>query len=326
LKGPSAAATFALALLALGAGCPGPVRDVAGLALDPPLPGAGVQIRIGPFDVPRGAEIQRNFYSKLESDQEVDVNRVEIVMRDGSHHLNLFKTGKEDQLDHYEDDFTQLDFERYDLFAGSQSRTLDWRMPPGVGIRFAKRQQLVVQSHYVNASTQQTPGRAEALINLWFARPGEVKHRMGTLFANNRRLNLPPGCGVDSPCSFSQWFVWKRDVFVAAMTGHFHSRGKRFVVAGWDGARETGMVYESQNWEDPPFRVFEGAGVPIAKDTGIRFTAEYVNRSPETITFGPRVETNEHANLFLYFYPCLPEKDLIYTTTDATEETAGSQE
>lgn len=291
------------------------------LALEPPPAGKGVQLRIGPFDVPQGAEIQRNFYLKLPSDADVDVTRIQVAMREGSHHLNLFKTDAESLPDHSEDDFSQLNFEKYDLFAGNQNTAMDWKLPAGVGISMKARQQLVIQSHYVNASTQKTPGKAEALVNLWFAGSGEVTSRMGTLFANNRRLNIPPMSSV----SFSQWFIWKRDVTIAAMTGHFHSRGKRFHVAKWDGFKETEGIYESKNWEEPPFRVYDG-GIPIAKDTGIRFTTDFVNNSDLTVTFGPRVEVNEHANLFLYFHPADATRSVYYTTTDATEADPGSQE
>lgn len=303
--------------MAQGGGTPPPDA----LVLAPPPPGEGVQLHIGPFDVPQGAEIQRNFYLKLPSDVDVDINRIQVAMREGSHHLNMFKTDKESQPDHAEDDFTQLNFEKYELFAGNQNPAMDWSLPAGVGIRMKARQQLVIQSHYVNATTQKTPGKAEARINLWFAKPGQTMALLGTLFANNRRINIPPRSSV----SFSQWFIWKRDVKIAAMTGHFHSRGKRFYVARWNGASETEALYESKNWEEPPFRTF-GEGIPIAAGTGIRFTTDFVNNSDLNITFGPRVEVNEHANLFLYFYPADASQSMYFTTTDATEGDPGSQE
>lgn len=326
----------AAAMAALLAGCPDLLAtfgtrgspETAGtspgndaLTLEPPPPGEGVQLRVGPFDVARGAEIQRNYYMKLPSEADVDVRRIQVAMREGSHHLNMFKTDSESQPDHSEDDFTQLNFEKYDLFAGNQNTNMDWNLPRGVGIRLKAKQQLVIQSHYVNASTQKTPGKAEALINLWYAKPGEITAMLGTLFANNRRIGIPP----QSTASFSQWFVWKHDVKIAAMTGHFHSRGKRFYVAKWDGANETEPIYESKNWEEPPFRMYD-AGIPIASGTGIRFTTDYVNDSALNITFGPRVEVNEHANLFLYFYPAVGSRSVYYTTTDATEADPSTQE
>ncbi|MBM3270197.1 MAG: hypothetical protein FJZ01_21390 [Candidatus Sericytochromatia bacterium] len=331
------------------AGCPdllarfgpqgtGPAGD--GFALAPPPAGQGVQIRIGPFDVPEGKELQQNFYMKLAADEDVDVNRVEIAMRDGSHHLNLFKSPTEDVPDKVEATFDAVAFEKYDLFAGNQNRSLDWKLPRSVGMHFKARNQLIIQSHYVNAGTQRTPGKGEALINLWFARPGEVTQRMGTLFANNTRLADNP-LAPNSTGSYSMNFTWNRDIHVAALTGHFHSRGKRFTTYTWDGAKAGEMFYQSANWEEPPFKILDGLGLPIASGSGVQFVTEYENRSNVRIGFGPWVDVEstppekfkdgvcpcEHANLFLYYYPANPRKELLHSVNrnDTTEETAAAK-
>ncbi|MEB3237675.1 MAG: hypothetical protein VKO64_08620 [Candidatus Sericytochromatia bacterium] len=309
--------------------CAGPVVSRSGLSpepsvatspptpleLEPPPTGQGVQLVIEPFEVRRGQEIQRNFYLKLPVDRQVAVTRIDFAMREGSHHCNLFKTD-EATPDHFEDTFDQVPFTRYDLFAGNQTPQSTWQLPAGTGIYLSPRQQLVIQSHYVNASTQTTPERAEVKVNLWFAPEGAKPERMGTLFANNRRLIIPP----QATASFTQWFVFRRDVHVAAMTGHFHSRGKRFAVSRWDGARLGELLYESLAWTEPPFTTYSDPGIPVASGSGVSFTADYVNRSDATVTFGGKVETQEHANLFLYFWPANPGRDALYTVTDGDEE------
>ncbi|MEB3298298.1 MAG: hypothetical protein VKO21_02280 [Candidatus Sericytochromatia bacterium] len=287
------------------------------LVLEPPPEGQGVQLVVGPFEVRRGQELQRNYYLKLPVDRPVAVTRIEFAMREGSHHCNLFKTA-EATTDHFEDTFDQVPFTSYDLFAGNQSPRGEWVLPKGTAIFLEPRQQLVLQTHYVNASTQVTPEKGEVKVNLWFAPADAPLDRMGTLFANNRRLVVPPR----SQTSFTQWFVFRRDVHVAAMTGHFHSRGRRFSVSRWDGVRAGDLLYESLAWAEPPFISYPDPGIPIASGSGVSFTADYVNNSDITVTFGGKVETQEHANLFLYFWPANPKRDALYTITDADEDEA----
>ncbi len=317
---------------------PGPAADT--FALAPPPAGEGVQIHIGPFDVPAQKELQQNFYMKLASDQDVDVNRVQVAMRDGSHHLNLFKSPTEDVPDKVEQTFDAVAFDKYDLFAGNQNKSLDWKLPAGVGMHFKAKNQLIIQSHYVNAGTQKTPGSGEALINLWFAKSGEVTQRMGTLFANNTELNSKP-IQPNSSATYTMNFTWNRDIKIAALTGHFHSRGKKFTVNPWDGAKAGDAFYQSQNWEEPPFNVIDGAGLAVASGSGVQFTAEYVNPTNVTIGFGPWVDVEstptdkvkngvypcEHANLFLYYYPANPKKELLWSVNknDTTEDTAAAK-
>ena len=47
---------------------------------------------IGPFDVPSGQEVQRNYYQKLPIDQDIYVTKIELTYNVGSHHLNIFKS------------------------------------------------------------------------------------------------------------------------------------------------------------------------------------------------------------------------------------------
>jgi hypothetical protein len=309
-------------------------------ALAAPPQGEGVQIHIGPFDVAQGQELQQNFYMKLASAAEVDVKRIQITMRDGSHHLNLFKSYTEDVPDKTEKTFDAVAFDKYDLFAGSQNRSLDWNLPKGVGMHFKAKSQLIIQSHYVNAGTQKTPGKGEAYINLWFARTGEVTQRMGALFANNTTLNANP-IQPNATASYAMTFTWGRDVKVAALTGHFHSRGKRFTVSPWDGSQAGDPFYESKNWEEPPFKVLDGEGLSISAGKGIRFTSDYVNPTDKIIGFGPFVDVEsvppakvvngvypvEHSNLFLYYYPANPRKELLKSDNknDTTEDTADAK-
>jgi hypothetical protein len=145
----------------------------------------------------------------------------------------------------------------------------------------------------------------------------------------------PPGSGDPNNNIPPNPPLITRDVVIAALNGHFHWRGKSFEIRLWDGKNkvqsgptrgapigcapclpgqdtswtefdrmgEKNQLYLSENWNDPPFKVYE-AGQIIAKPSqGIVYRVTFVNNTNMTIRFGPHAETEEHANVFVYFYP-----------------------
>jgi hypothetical protein len=269
-------------------------------------PAYGVQLTTPTFSVPAGTEVQHCYYFKLPSDVDLDVVRMQIKYLSGSHHMNLFQSAA-DVPDHDEDCFQPVNFSSpsnpngYDLIVGSQSADLDWVLPPGVAFKLKAHRQLLLQTHYVNATTQATPlGVGHVKINL-NAEPDSTKitAHMGTMFANNVNIHIPP----HQERSFSTVCDLPEDANVAAMTGHFHSRGKSFSVNLCpDGVNPTEELYRSRDWNEPPFVVLDQPR-HLSSGGGLYYTCDFVNDTDLDITFGPHVETQEHCNLFAYFYP-----------------------
>lgn len=300
---------------------PVPAVTFQEVPLAPPPPGEGVQLVVGPFDVAAGSEVQKNFFMKLPVDQDVAIRRIQISYPTGSHHCNLFKSDKHQTEDHVEDTFDAVAYDLYDMFAAAQTGNLDWSLPAGVGLKLKKRQQLIIQTHWVNALTQKTPtGHGQVKINLWFAKPESITSTLGMLFAINKNLDLQPHTtsterkGVDlARLGFNQ------DAKLLAMTGHFHSRGKAFEVSRWDGKDKAvagESLYRSENWDEPPFKTFD---TPLALKAGekLLYTSTFVNNTDLVIKFGPRVETQEHSNLFMYFYPGPADGRALYDVDGA---------
>jgi hypothetical protein len=274
-------------------------------------PAHGVQIGTPVFPVASGTERQWCYYFKLPSDQDLEVVRFQIRYLAGSHHMNLFQTDQ-NVPDHDEDCFDKMPFTSIenpsgvDLVVGSQSEAIDWTLPPGVAFKLKAHRQLVLQIHYVNAATQQTPaGVGQVKINLVSAPdPSKITAHMGTMFANNVNIHIPPR----ESRSFSTTCGLAKPVKLVALTGHFHSRGKIFTVnLAPDGANPTEEIYRSRAWDEPPFRVLaEPRDIPAGG--GLFYTCDFQNRSDLDIKFGPRVDTDEHCNLFAYFYPWEEDK------------------
>lgn len=286
------------------------VQEVTGENVFLPPPQRGVQLVVGPFDVPQGKEIQRNYYMKLPADEDVDITKIEFAYNKGSHHVNIFKSDTEDVPDHMEETFDAVVWEDWDMIAASQKEQLSWQMPPGVGIYLKAHQQLIVQVHYVNAATQTTPtGIGQVFVNFHTAAPGEVKEYVGAYFANNRLVSIPPHQGA---IFMKLTRPFPDDIKILAMTGHFHSRGKNFIVNRYEAERAPGEeIYRNQEWDEPEFTVFNPS-LLLKKGESLIYTTEFFNDSDFVVQFGPHVETEEHANLFMFYYPGPPDGKAIY--------------
>jgi hypothetical protein len=188
----------------------------------------------------------------------------------------------------------------------------------------------MLQTHYVNASTQKTPEPGKVRVNFWTIPADEVTAKLGTIFATKQSIrvcqsNQTPvfegGCQVNSP----------NPIQIIGANGHFHSRGKQFEIYSWDGTTmatpaASDRFYTSQAWDDPPMLHSPDLDVAVPKGGGIWYTCSYqwvepdpavgckglddydVMKHPEATpdccyTFGPVVDKNEHCNAFIYYYP-----------------------
>ncbi|HJQ84153.1 MAG TPA: hypothetical protein VKA21_08760, partial [Candidatus Binatia bacterium] len=286
-----------------------------------PVPASGFQLRVPPFDVPPGKEVQRNYYYKAPNPEAVVATRVEFVYPPGSHHLNLFASDTEDRPDGtYEEGFNAVSFETWSMRAASQRERLDWTLPAGVGILVSPRQQFLAQIHFVNVGPQDSPIGGMAAINMHTAPPSSVSQLLGTMFGQNKFIALPPRAesSFDFGTRFDRFNI-DFPVKVAAVTGHFHWRGKSFEVRLWDGLAQDASgfpmpgefermgpgatIYRSQDWDEPPFQVYRDGEIEVPVGWGVVYRTTFYNATDGWIYFGPQVEIQEHANLFVYFYP-----------------------
>ncbi|MCS6804819.1 MAG: hypothetical protein RMM98_08895 [Acidobacteriota bacterium] len=301
-----------------------------------PVPEPGAQVVVPPFHVER--EVQRNYYFTLPNTEEMRVTRFEMLYPPGSHHLNFF--AYQGGLPNgpppdgtFEEGFNPVPFANWALRAGNQRIHMIWDLPPGVAFKFDPLQKVLAQIHFVNTGPQTAPIGGMAVINLHAAYdPSTAPITMGTMFGQNNRLVLPPRSTTmwDFGVTFD-FFGIEEPVKIAAATGHFHWRGKTFEIRLWDGRNKDAVgapvgcngcvqgqntsstefdrmgiqnrIYYSDNWDDPPFVTYNDREIVVPPGWGIVYRATYVNNTNRTIFFGPQVETQEHGNVFIYFYP-----------------------
>lgn len=258
---------------------------------------------VPPFPVPQGSEVQRCYYMKFPAGADVDIGSLDLATEPGSHHFQVY-VNDEDLADGSEPCFRVVDFTRWHLVFASQTSSMGWTLPDGVAMRFKAHQQVMIQTHYVNAGPLLTPtgiggGR------LTFHEASNVRTHLGAIFAVNHDIHLPPHqvSSADALCAFD------RDVKLAALTGHYHFTGTDFLARKSDGVTLGDPFYEVTGFSDLRFQTWATPDAPdFPAGTGIEWHCDYDNTNDTELTFGARESNHEHCNMFVFFYPAEPQE------------------
>lgn len=301
------------------AGCPSPAPITQ---LQPPPAGQGFQLTIDPFPVAAGDEVQACYFFEVPGEPGTDVwvSRYEMAQAIGSHHMNIFRVKTIKNLNGAPGEkvvsfngqgecFNSANWSDWPLVTNTQQGSLtDWSLPSGVGAKFKAGEKLMLQTHWVNASTQKTPEMAQVSVNFWtMAAP--PANELGTMFATNQNIRVCPG---DVAKQFSKTCrIGGGNVNVVAANGHFHSRGTKFEMYVVDAMGNVvgDKFYESTSWDDPPMS--RNFSVTVPEGGGVQWRCSYdfptgSCGNPDQMccyTFGGTVETQEHCNAFVYFWP-----------------------
>jgi hypothetical protein len=330
----------------LSAACCGPGSHAGpSWTLDDLAAADGFTLRTPDFDVPAGSEVQDCYFvdvPDVSAGADVWIGRIAIGINPGSHHVNVFRVRSIVGLDPVKGDpvkmgpldgtvvrggecFKSANWADWPLVVNSQASSAgapptDWELPPGVAHRFAPGEKLMLQVHYVNATTQKTTSSGKATV-VFYKSSDPSPQELGTFFASQQSIRV---CAANPTPSFSGGCRFNPGQFhIAAVNGHFHSRGTKFDVFTWDGLSVfdpsvESRIYESTSWDDPPMT--RGLDVVLPPNGGIRWTCDYRWRPPELgcdalnasdplkrndccYTFGPHVDVNEHCNVFVYYWP-----------------------
>jgi hypothetical protein len=321
--------------------------------LAPPPAGQGVQFGTGIISVPPGTE-EQDCYFFLTSDLEkaagldptkpLNLHHVQVAQRPGSHHMNIFRVrtivnlgpdggAVQKATNGMGACFVSSNWADWPLVVNSQQQgDVDWTYPDGVANEIQPDEWLMLQTHYVNAATQQTLDSGLVHVNFWTIPDSEVTAELGTIFATNQSIRIcqsNPTPTFQSSCQINS----PSPVQIIGANGHFHSRGKEFDMYTWDGTSTTtppasDRFYQSLTWNEPPMLHSPSLDVPVQANGGVWYSCSYQWVEPPPAigcaglnafdqmkygtpaseqdccyTFGPQVDKNEHCNAFVYYYP-----------------------
>lgn len=270
-------------------------------------PASGIQINLEKFEVPPHFEREFFVYKKLGNAEDIYVNRVEIKMRQNSHHFLMYDFNDEittkPALDvvrdirnangsmNYQNMFPML----YHVYvAGAQTPYMDYQFPEGVALKFPAGAALDFNAHYVNK--QDVPIEGEVNVNLHTMPVASVKKIAKTLNLGNTNFSLPP----KQKTTISKTYTADIKTYVFTLTSHTHQLGEKFIIKITGGTRHGEIVYTNTDWHHPSIANFSN---PIVLNPGEGLTSEitYNNTKSTTVYFGLTSE-DEMGIIFGYYY------------------------
>ncbi len=290
----------------------------------PPVPEFGLQIHLEPFSIAPGSE--REIFSFVDEPfqdleaEEIYIKRVDIHMMEQSHHFIIYEwIGDSKPSAGLRPIGSTVDIVTNRRFQiGSQQSFFSLAFPPGVGIKFSRDTSFDFNSHYLNLNGEEVL-RGEVYVNFFFAEPGEITTEVQPLFEIDPSINVPPNTTRTTEWTFPNLTTAAitpgiglagrvvRETHVYALSSHMHRHGDRFSAFLIDGGGDVDpprMVYDSHDWDDPVYKVFDPPLV-LVPGQGLRFETTHTYHDPPSpnsppLTFGLTSE-DEMAILLGYF-------------------------
>lgn len=263
----------------------------------PPAPSKaeGFQIKMGPFFLEPGGEIEYFQKWALDLPDDVDVNRIDFQIANYSHHFLLY---------YFENDGSQVpdglrlnqNHSDIGLFAAIQEK-IDLDLPKGTAFRWKKDVVLDLNSHYINYSFTQVY-KAEVYLNIYTQPGGSAAQEMQSSLIPNISINIP---NDGTPRTFQQpIFTGGGEIFVWGLMGHTHKYGKDYKVYLRNANGTKGeMIYDAScpegipgcvspyfDYQHIPMRYYSPL-YPLKMFPGIIHEATYLNDGPAPVRWGP---------------------------------------
>ena len=306
-----------------------------------PAPGEGYQLHLPPFIIEPGTE-REVFYARQITDatgqplqEDIFVNKYEIVYPTGSHHFILYRItdkGLEDDILNRgvtpgvgvnpEDSFRVLDpanpqalgnfgVHRIYITGTQTAEKTVYQFPEGVVLRLAGDTIYDLNAHFVNLlGTKAIEG--EVYVNLYTIPPEQVEHEAVELFSANTDIFVPPGTTrVAMKDETVREEISRRGydpntvLNLLMITSHMHRHGELFEIF----QMSTGsLLHRSVTYDDAPITVFDPPLVLDAND-GLTYECTHNNYDRGVpLTFGFTSE-DEMAIIMGYYYPTTASVD-----------------
>lgn len=285
-----------------------------------PPPENGIQIHLGPFEIDPGTEREFFYYQVLDTTTDIYIEKVEISMRQGSHHFIAYTFGEdlpisppeENTIRDIRDHFGNYIFDNmwpmlfHKFVTGTQWQNLDFSFTEGVALRLSNSYGLDLNPHNLNYTDTTTFG--EVYMNLHLLDPGEVEHVAEILVLNNLDISLAPEDTTILEHTFffddileSSVNDYASQVQIIQLFSHAHEKMIQFDVEVIDLFNpDTVLVYSTQDWEHPPVYNIDPP-LTISPNQAIYVRTIYYNWTNEEVNFG-LLSLDEMMILFGYFY------------------------
>lgn len=279
---------------------------------DPPAPGADeIQLVIPAIHgIPPGADTTKCTYLDYRASKDLDItNYVGYQSAIGGHHTILYAVSNSQAANTHE--CTEDDMLNARYLAGGGADSPGAVLPQGIVIRMPKDTQLMIQTHWINATDKATDGQAAFNVAVEDSKSTNVNSQLFTVTTTT--MSLPSGVAhAHASCAV------KQDMNFFVMGGHAHEWGTHITLTTTPAGGSPSVVYDtpwSKEYQFNPPRNNYTKDAPFTMHTGdtVEVDCTYNNDTGATIDF-PR----EMCVSFGYFFPAVNEIDCVDGVWGAT--------
>ncbi len=277
-----------------------------------PDPEDGFQVKVGPFFIEPGGEVEYFQKYELELPADVDVDRIELIIPTFSHHFilynftgngaNVIPHGLRADADHSE----------ISLVAAVQEAT-DLRLPNGSAFIWDQNLVLDLNTHTINYAAGNTY-KAEAYLNVYTQPAGTAAQEMYTALIVNADIYIPNN-GNEVSHTQDVSIFGANEIYVWGMMGHVHKYGTGYKIYERLPGNNTGdLLYDAAcangvpgcvspyfDYQHIPMRYFEPLlELNFSPPYGIIHEATWVNDGPSPVWWGPTSDDEMMVMVMMY--------------------------
>ena len=232
-----------------------------------------------------GSDNEMCTWTDLVVDHDVDIRAVQAYQTVGGHHIAVYTTTKTQPPGTTrtctDDDMATF---RFTAASGSEGQNGKNEAPGDLIYRVPAGSQIVLNHHYINATTGVVD--AQSAMNIWLADPNMTYRLSGSLAVVDTSLDLPPGPStVDIHCTLPRDF--KAWYFIP----HMHAYGTRITVTHTTPTSSE-TLFDVDPWspaftfQPPELRKDPDAPLMLAKGDSLDVHCEWNNTTSSNMTFG----------------------------------------
>src|SRR2546428_1179757 len=268
-------------------------------------PRHGLRVRLSPMTVAPDSEREVCQLVTLRNRKAMDASEITMAMPSGaayaSHHFAIFLYQGENPAGIPSGPFDRVgcagvgDQIVSPILAFVQRPRQTIRFPPGVAVGLGPHQRLLLNSHYLNGSSE--PVTIDVAVNFVAARKRTVRHHTRSFQLGTFNINVPPG---QTGSASASWLApFPMNVVWLSTHSHRHTQSADVDVVrqGVVGPQELETRSYSEptvNLYDPPLRLEAGGG--------FHWACNYLNSMSRTPTF--RVTRHDEMGFTVgFFYP-----------------------
>ena len=276
-------------------------------------------LEVGPFQIQPGEEKTRCAYAKVPHDFPTDLTRIQSVMNEGCHHMNLYLSF----VPHEDGSAVACGPETMtSLIAyGAQTPEEEVLLPSGIGLPLAANQQLVLEAHYINVTPDPIEGSGQVTLTLF--EPEALEEHAGVMAFFPNQIQVPPFENATSTTRCV--FPFDAELFV--MNSHMHHFGTLFEAFVVDPATDPETrtpIYTNEDWHRPEYKVLDHDDmIPVNAGDIVEFSCHYTNDTASTVYRGGSGETDE---MCIFGGAYKPFHGILLCQDAATECHAAAQE